>query len=82
MPVTHERLNQLANDPMMSNVTPEVQECLRELIRLRAEANEPAEGCENCDDRYLPSTMRLTEDGVSLCRRCYEACCREAEQIG
>ena len=36
MAVTNERLNQLANDPMMCNITPEVQECLRELIALRA----------------------------------------------
>ena len=37
MTVTDERLNQLANDPMMCNITPEVQQCLRELVALRAE---------------------------------------------
>jgi len=36
MTVTDLRLNQLANDPMMCNITLEVQECLRELIALRA----------------------------------------------
>ena len=35
MRTTDERLNQLANDPMMCNITHEVQECLRELIVLR-----------------------------------------------
>ena len=35
MTVTDERLNQLANDPMMCNITPEMQECLRELIEMR-----------------------------------------------
>lgn len=33
--VENARLDQLANDPMMCNITPEVQECLRELIDLR-----------------------------------------------
>lgn len=37
MTVTDERLNQLANDPMMCNITPEMQGYLRELIALRAE---------------------------------------------
>ena len=31
------------------NITPEVQECLRELIALRSETDEPAEMCENCE---------------------------------
>lgn len=35
MPVTDERLHQLAYDPMMCNITPEVLECLRELNGLR-----------------------------------------------
>ena len=80
MTVTDERLNQLANDPMMCNITPELQECVRELIAFRADADEPAEMCENCDDSYLPSTMRMTEDDVRLCRRCYDACCEESSQ--
>ena len=78
MTVSSHRLNQLANDPLMCNITPEVQECLRELIALRAAVDEPAEMCENCDDNYLPSTMRTTEDDVRLCRRCWEACCEES----
>ena len=48
--ITTERFNQLANDPMMCNITSEVQECLQELIALRAEVDVPAEMCENCDD--------------------------------
>ena len=35
--ITDERLEQLANDPMMCNISPEVKECLQELIRLRKE---------------------------------------------
>lgn len=35
MPVSDERLHQLAYDPMMFNITPEVLECLRELDGLR-----------------------------------------------
>jgi hypothetical protein len=48
---------------------------------LKAEVDEPAEMCENCDDNYLPSTMRVTEDDVRLCRRCYESCCEESSQV-
>ena len=34
--VSDKRLEQLANDPMMCNISSEVQQCLRELIRSRA----------------------------------------------
>ena len=34
--VTNERLDKLANDPMICNITLEVQECLRELIAVRS----------------------------------------------
>ena len=77
--ITKERLNQLANDPKTCNITPEIQECLRELIDLRVMADEPAQMCENCGDYYLLSQMQITEDDVPLCRRCWEACCEEME---
>lgn len=35
LPVFDERLDQLAYDPMMCNISPEVLGCLRELVRLR-----------------------------------------------
>ena len=37
MEITDGRLDQLANDPEMSNISHEVRECMRELITLRAE---------------------------------------------
>jgi hypothetical protein len=40
MPITDERLNQLANDPMMCNISPEVKEGLQELIQARARIKE------------------------------------------
>ena len=35
MTVSDERLYQLAYDPMMCNISEDVQECLRELVELR-----------------------------------------------
>ena len=36
MTISDARLDQLANDPMMCNISPEVQEALRELIEARS----------------------------------------------
>ena len=40
--ISDNRLNQLANDPMMCNITPEVQGALRELIERRKAVSESA----------------------------------------
>ena len=61
MKFTNERLDQLANDPLMCNITPEVQEYLRELIAMRvAVANLSRRFCANhaatpAGDRLLRS---------------------------
>jgi hypothetical protein len=46
---------------------------------LEKELLEPAEQCENCDDYYASSVMRMTDDDVKLCPGCYKECCEEID---
>jgi hypothetical protein len=49
-----------------------------EVSRLKREALEEAEYCENCSNYYLPSVMKLTEDEVALCPECFASCVDES----
>ena len=64
MAVTDERLNQLANDPLMCNITPEVQGCLRELQSLRSGNNyikQFTDAKEKCAVMYPPEEVYTDE---------------------
>jgi len=69
--VNDERLHQLAYDPMMCNIPPEVYECLRELVELRR-LNVRYAG-EGPHVRILQSGLKFFCGGPGRCEWCDQA---------
>lgn len=70
MAISDERLDQLANDPMMCNISPETKDALRELIRTRVRLR--AEGAMNALNlagnriEELKQKIRVLEEELAL----------------
>lgn len=41
--------------------------------------DDPLELCQNCEKKFPSSTLRTTDDDVSLCPECWQACIEEGE---
>ena len=72
--LTDERIKAIIEQISCTHLHKDVAEALRELLERRKEALEPAEQCENCDEYYVASAMRMTEDNVNLCPGCSIHC--------